>query len=149
MIFIEQVEILATPKKVFEFLARKHEFKQAKNSPVLLLEKSTEGEIGVGTRYEEHVKMFPGIIGKIYSEITVYEPGKALEEKFSGVGLVGTTRYTFQGKGNATILVHEQNMTFKGILSIFNVILRPIFGVAMRKRMVGIKEVLEATGKES
>ena len=144
MLFIEEIRIKTTPKTVFDFLAKKHEFKQEKYSPVLLLKKTTEGELGIGTRYEEHVRMILGIVGKIYSEITVYEPGHALEEEFQGAGMVGTTRYKFIEEDGFTVLRHEQDLSFKGLFALLNPILKPTFGRAMRKRILGIKANMEA-----
>jgi hypothetical protein len=144
MLFIEEIRIKATPRKIFDFLAKKHEFKQEENSPVLFLEKTTEGELGVGTRYEEHVRMIPGVVGKIYSEIRVYEPGHVLEEAFQGAGMVGTTKYEFTEEDGLTVLRHEQNLSFKGLFAFLNLILKPTFGRAMRKRILSIKSHMEA-----
>ena len=143
MIFREEVQIDCSANVVFDFLSKKHEYEQEKNSPVILLEKTTAGELGIGTKYEERVRMFPGIVGNFYSEIIIYEPGIILEERFQGGGMYGKARYEFSESANGTKLVHIQELSFKGLFSTFNFVLKPTFGVAMKRRIKFIKNYLE------
>lgn len=68
---------------VFLFLRDKDKYKQKKDSLVLILEKTTEGPVCVGTKYREVVQMLPFCRGEIISVITRYEPPVYLEEDFS------------------------------------------------------------------
>jgi len=144
MKFVKSVEINAAPGIVFDFLARKHEHTRPAGSPVLRLEKTTPGPVGVHSRFVEDLRMAPGVVGSIRSEVTLFEPGLALGERFAGAGLVGEMHYRFEKTPNGTLLTHEQNMRFVGPYAILNAVLLPFFAIAMRRRLRGIKAALEA-----
>lgn len=144
MKFVKSVEINASPGIVFDFLARKHEHTRPAGSPVVRLEKTTPGPVGPGTCFVEDVRMVPGVVGSIRSEVTLYEPGHALGERFAGAGLVGEMLYRFEKTPKGTLLTHEQTMRFIGRYTILNAVLLPFFTIAMRRRLRGIKAVLGA-----
>jgi len=62
--------IAQPPGKVFAFPRDKHLHAQEPGSPVLLLEKTTPGDVGVGTRFREVVRMLPGVRGEIRSTVS-------------------------------------------------------------------------------
>ena len=76
-----RIEINKPPSDTFNFLCDKDQFKQPSNSPVLLLEKTTTGPIGVGTRYREVVQMMPFVKRDFLSEVTRFEPFSVFKEK--------------------------------------------------------------------
>jgi len=99
------VVIRRSPGDVFAFLRDKDQIRQKENSPVLLIEKTTAGPTGVGTRYREVVQMLPFLRGEILSEITRCEPGRFLEEDFQGAGMQGHLAYQFLPEGEGTRLI--------------------------------------------
>lgn len=105
MYFELSVVIRRSPGDVFAFLRDKDQIRQKENSPVLLIEKTTAGPTGVGTRYREVVQMLPFLRGEILSEITRCEPGRFLEEDFQGAGMQGHLAYQFLPEGEGTRLI--------------------------------------------
>ena len=59
MQFERSTFIQRLPQDVFLFLRDKDQFPQEADSPVLVLEKTSPGPVGVGTCYLEVVQMFP------------------------------------------------------------------------------------------
>ena len=74
MYFELSILIRRSPSDVFAFLRDKDQYPQEDDSPVLILEKTTVGPVGVGTRYREVVQMLPFVRGEILSGITRNEP---------------------------------------------------------------------------
>ena len=99
-----RIRIIKSPDEVFQFLCHKDSHKQEKDSPVLLLEKTT-GLIGIGTCFREVVQMAPFLKSQILSEVTRYEPNSVLEEKWAGDGMKGVLTYSFHPSGKDTDLV--------------------------------------------
>jgi hypothetical protein len=95
MYFDLSITIHRSPQDVFLFLRDKDKYPQEPGSPVLVLEQTTPGPAGLGTRYHEVVQMLPFIRGEILSVITRFEPGHRLEEDFEGAGMIGHLAYTF------------------------------------------------------
>ena len=89
MYFELSIAIRRPPCDVFAFLRDKDKFPQKPGSPVLLLEPTTPGPAGIGTRYREVVQMSPFVRGDILSEATCFVPGEALEEDYQGAGMIG------------------------------------------------------------
>jgi len=143
MVFTEEIEIAAPVEAVFGCLANKHRIERKPGALVPRLDKLTAGPVGVGTRFVEEVRMFPGVISTIRSRVTRFDSGVALEEEFEGAGLVGTMRYSFDQTGSGTRLTHVQEMRFLGLYRGFNLIL-PVFRIAMRRRLQAIKALLES-----
>lgn len=77
------MRITRSPADVFVFLRDKDLYPLEPGSPVLALDRITEGPIGVGTRYREVVRMLPLVKGEILSVLTRYEPPRHLEESFA------------------------------------------------------------------
>ena len=127
MNFKREIFIKCTPEEVFAFLRDKDLFPQEEDSPVLILERTTEGEVGVGTRYREVVRMFPMVEGEILSEIVAYEPPLVLEETFEGTGMKGRLRYEFQAKEGGTLLIQEERIEFLGWLGFIEPLIRGMF----------------------
>lgn len=128
---------------VFCFLRDKDQYPQEKGSPVLVLEQTTPGPAGVGTRYREVVQMLPGYRGEILSEITRFEPGVALAETFSGAGMSGELLYEFRPEGAGTLLVQIETLRYRGALRLMEPIIRPVLRRRLQSRLGEIKRVLE------
>jgi hypothetical protein len=132
-----------SPAAVFAFLRDKDLFTQEKNSPVLLLKKTTHGPPGVGTRYREVVQMLPFIRGEILSVITSYEPHDILEESFQGPGMTGHLAYQFLSEGAGTRLIQRETLNLQGISRLFKPIIAHIFPRRLEGRLEDIKRILE------
>jgi len=128
---------------VFGFLRDKDKYPQEPGSPVLVLEQTTPGDPGVGTRYREVVQMLPWKTGEILSEITRYEPPTYLGEDFHGAGMVGHLDYEFRAEGEGTRLIQREFIRFQGILRLFEPAIRPILLRKIEERLRGIKADLE------
>ena len=144
MFFELSIWIDRPPAHVFAFLRDKDKFHQEDDSPVLLLEKTSPGAPGVGTRYREVVQMLPFYKGEILSEITRFEPPTFLEEDFCGAGMEGHLAYQFSTRGNGTLLIQRETLHYHGVLRFFEAVIRPVLGRQLRKRLAYIKEYLES-----
>ncbi|MFH2103626.1 MAG: SRPBCC family protein [Chloroflexota bacterium] len=138
------ISINRPPGDVFKFLRDKDTYPQEDGSPVLVLEKTTPGPAGVGTRYREVVQMLPFVRGEILSEITRYEPDEFLEEDFWGAGMDGHLAYQFLEEGEGTMLIQRETLHWRGILRLFGPVIRPILGRQLRQRLEDIKADLES-----
>ena len=137
------------PRVVFEFLALKDEFPQPEGSPVLVLDKTTDGPVQVGTRYIEVVRMLPFYNGEIFSEITRYEPFSHLEVDFVGPSMSGHLSYTFEPVGNGTRLIQQETLSFKGFLWIFSPLIKFFLSKQLLSRLDDIKREVESANPET
>lgn len=138
-----RVLIGKSPIDVFCFLCNKDSYKQQDESPVLLLEKTTDGPVGVGTRYREVVQMAPFIKSQILSEVTRYEPYSVLEEKWVGGGMMGTLTYFFNTAGEGTELIQHVEIETNWLLKLFDPVIAQLYAKAAQYRLDCIKAVLE------
>ena len=119
-------------KEVFLSLRDKDQHKQKENSPVLLLEKTTEARVEVGTKYREVVQMLPFYKSEILSVITRYEPYEYLEEDFSGAGMKGHLAYQFIDKDGSTELIQRESIFFTFPLNLITPVIKPIKQIDIR-----------------
>jgi carbon monoxide dehydrogenase subunit G len=138
-----QIQINKPPADVFNFLCNKDSYKQQSGSPVLLLEKTTPGPLGVGTRYREIVQMMPFIKGEILSEVTRFEPHNVLEEEWVGGGMKGILTYFFNPVGEGTELIQHVNIKALGLLKPFDAMISRTYTKAAQYRLDCLKAVLE------
>ena len=144
MRFELSVTIARPPGAVFAFLRDKHLHVREPGSPVLVLEKTTPGEVGIGSRFREVVRMLPGIRGEIRSTVTRCEPDRALEEDFAGAGMRGHLAYEFVVEGRGTHLVQRQTLAVAWWLWPLQPLVRWAFGRRLHGRLDGIAAELEA-----
>jgi len=138
------VRIRRQPADVFRFLRDKDRYPQEPGSPVLALDKITDGEPRVGTRYREIVQMAPFVRGEILSAITRYEPPRFLEEDFEGAGMQGHLAYEFAPDVDGTLLIQRETLEPVGTLTIASPLIRLMLARRLKMRLDGIKRVLEA-----
>ena len=139
MYFELSITIRRPPYDVFAFLRDKDKYPQKPGSPVLLLEQTTPGPAGVGTRYREVVQMLPFVRGEILSEVTCFVPGEALEEDYQGAGMIGHLAYQFLPEGDGTRLIQREKVAVRGFLKV----LEPVM-----ERMVSAPIVEKAGGHQ-
>jgi len=144
MYFELSIKIQRSPSDVFTFLRDKDKYPHKKDSPVLSLEKTTPNPPGIGTHYREVVQMLPFFRGEILSEITRFEESKFLEEDFEGAGMEGHLAYQFLPEGNGTKLIQRETIHCRGLLRIFEPIVKLTLLRRLRERLEDIKEVLES-----
>ena len=143
MYFDLSVTIDRAPEDVFIFLRDKDLYIQKPGSPVLILEKTTGGPTGAGTNYREVVQMLPFIRGEIFSEITIYDPPKRLEESFHSSGMNGYLAYLFLADKNGTKLIQRETLNFKGLLKLLHPLIRAVLLRKLKRRLIDIKDDLE------
>lgn len=146
MRFESSVRIDRPPAVVFAFMRDKHLAVQEPGSPVLVLEKATPGEVGVGTRFREVVRMLPGVRGEIRSTITRCERDRALEEDFAGAGMRGHLTYGFRAEGDGTRLVQRQTLELVWWLRPLQPLVRRAFARRLRGRLDDIAARLAPPG---
>lgn len=146
MLYKFRVHIDKPPVDVFWFLCNKDTHKQQHNSPVLLLEKITDGPVGVGTRYREVVQMAPFIKSEILSEISKYEQCSVLEETWAGGGMKGILTYFFNTAGQGTELIQQVEIETHWLLKLFDPVIANMYAKAAQYRLDCIKAILE-TGR--
>jgi Polyketide cyclase / dehydrase and lipid transport len=144
MYFELSIAIRRPPCDVFAFLRDKDKFPQKPGSPVLLLEQTTPGPAGVGTRYREVVQMLPFVRGEILSEVTRFEPGEALEEDYQGAGMNGHLAYQFLPEEDGTRLIQRETVAMRGLLSVFEPVMGRMLGRQLQNRLEAIKTILES-----
>jgi uncharacterized protein YndB with AHSA1/START domain len=149
MEFEFNIVINRPPADVFAFFRDKDQHPRGDSSPVTVLEKTTSGPYGVGTRYREVVRMLPFMEGEILSEITRFEPPAHLEEKWWSSGMEGELAYHFESTGESTRLTQRETLRPKGLLKLFSPMIKLMFGRAATNRLAIIKEYLEGSPKSS
>lgn len=143
MEFEASVDIACSPDAAFAFLRDKHEVAQAPGSPVLVIEKVTDGPVGVGSRFREVVRMLPGLRGEILSEVTRCDPCRRLEEDYSGAGMRGHLAYELLQRPFGCRLVQHQTLEPLGALKLLSPMIERTFGRRLRDRLLAIKDELE------
>ena len=88
--------------------------------------------------------MLPFFRGEILSEITRFEPNAYLEEDYGGPGVSGHLAYQFLPEGEGTKLIQRETLHYRGVLGLFEPVIRPILGRRLRERLEDIKAVLES-----
>ena len=144
MYFELSITIRRPPRDVFAFLRDKDKYPQKPGSPVLVLEQTTPGPAGAGTRYHEVVQMLPFVRGEILSKVTCFVPGESLEEDFEGAGMIGHLAYQFLPEGNGTRLIHRETVSAQGLLKVFEPVMGRMLSLQLSKRLETIKDVLES-----
>jgi hypothetical protein len=144
MYFELSITIRRPPCDVFAFLRDKDKYPQKPGSPVLVLEQTTPGPAGVGTRYREIVQMLPFARGEILSQVTCFVPGERLEEDFEGAGMIGHLAYQFLPEGDGTRLIQRETVSTRGFLKILVPIMGRMLSRQLRKRLESIKAILES-----
>lgn len=144
MRFDLSITIHRSPEDVFGFLRDKDKYHQEPGSPVLVLEQTTPGPAGVGTRYREVVQMFPFVRGEILSVITCFEPGARLEEDFEGAGMTGHLAYEFSPEDGGTRLTQRETVHMRGALRVFEPPIERMLSRRLWQRLEDIKAVLES-----
>jgi uncharacterized protein YndB with AHSA1/START domain len=138
-----KIYINRPPEAVFTFLRDKHLHRQKPGSAVLALDKVTSGEVAVGTRFREVVRMLPGYRGMIESEITDFQPFMLLGETFTGPGMRGKLLYHFCSDVGGTTLTQIQEFTFSKWMKALKPMVRVTLGYMLRRRLREIKALLE------
>ena len=144
MHFELSVMINRPPPDVFAFLRDKDQYPQESDSPVLALDKVTDGPPNLGARYCEVVQMFPFVRGAIFSEITRFEPYRFLEERFKGAGMKGYLAYEFIPRWNGTELIQRESLQPLGLLRLFGPLMKRMLSRRLLQRLESIKQVLES-----
>ena len=143
MYFELSITINCPREAAFVFLRDKEQHKQQADSPVLVLEKTTEAPVNIGTRYREVVQMLPCYKSEILSVITRYEPYEFLEEDFSGAGMRGYLAYQFIDQGDSTKLIQQESIFFSFPLNLINPIIKKVLHRKLIERLEEIKTDLE------
>lgn len=144
MHFDLSIDIDRPPADCFAFLRDKDKLQQEPGSPVLVLDQTTDGPAGVGTRYREVVQMLPFMRGEILSEITRFEPPRFLEEDFTGPGMRGHLAYEFVPRNGGTTLIQRHTLQMRGLMKLFAGVVRRKFGAKIAERLEGVKGALES-----
>ena len=145
MEFNLSITVDRSPNVVFSFLKKVENHPQEEKSKVLLVEKITPGPVDFGTRYRETVLMFPLIRGEMISEVTRYEPEECFQLTWQGGGMEGVLTYNFESHNGGTRLILHETITVKGIMALAQPMIHRMFHDALKKRLQGIKHVLESS----
>ena len=143
MYFDLSIYIKRPPADVFAFFRDKDKLTQKPDSPVLVLEQTTPGPAGVGTRYREVIRMMPFVRMEILSEVTRFERGERLEELFDQAGMKGYLAYRFVPEDGGTKLIMQEILHMKGLLKVLSPVVKLTLSRRLWKRLEGIKELLE------
>ncbi|MGC9395706.1 MAG: SRPBCC family protein [Anaerolineae bacterium] len=142
--------ICCPPADVFALFRDVDQYNEHEGSPVPVLDKVTEGPVGVGTRYREVVRMIPGIrmmrgvTMTILSEVTGYEPERYLALEWRSNVMEGHLAYTFEPVAGGTRVLQKMSLNPKGLLRVFSPLIKAMFARAASRRLSEIKILLEA-----
>lgn len=143
MNFDLSIHIDRPPADVFDFLRDKDKHLRPTDSPVLLLEKTTPGPCGAGTRFREVVRMLPFVTAEIRSQVIRHEPGRRLAEIWNGAGMSGELTYLFEADNGGTKLIQKENVTTRGLLRPLAPIIQLTLSRNLVHRLKDIKLALE------
>ena len=138
------------PADVFALFRDVDQYNEHEGSPVPVLDKITDGPVGVGTRYREVVIMIPFIEAlrfvtmTILSEITEYEPERRLSSWWRSSVMEGRLAYDFAPVDGGTHVVQQMRLYPRGVLRLFSPLIKVMFSRAASRRLVDIKALLEA-----
>lgn len=141
--------ICCPPADVFALFRDVDQYNEHEGSPVPVLDKITEGPVGVGTRYREVVRMIPGIrmmrgvTMTIFSEVTGYEPERYLALEWRSNVMEGHLAYTFEPVAGGTRVIQKMSLKPKGVLRVFSPLITAMFSRTAGQRLEGIKALLE------
>lgn len=133
---------------VFALFRDIDQYNEHKGSPVPILDKITDGPVEVGTRYREVVRMMPGVMMTIYTEITDYKPERYLAMRWCSNVMEGDLAYTFDPVGGGTRVIQKMSLNPKGILRVLSPLIRAMFSRTAGRRLEEIKALLEAQVSE-
>ncbi|NIS81236.1 MAG: hypothetical protein GTO14_13765 [Anaerolineales bacterium] len=143
MEFHFSVTIDRSMNDVFTFLEDMSNHPQERGTKVLLVEKTTSGPIGVGTRFREVVAMLPLTRVEMASEVTKYKQHSHLEFTWHGGGMEGVLSFSLKAQGGATSVTLHEVVTPKGLMKLVGPVIRASFQRNLGNRLQGIKRVLE------
>jgi uncharacterized protein YndB with AHSA1/START domain len=143
MEFEFSTEIDRPVSEVFAFLADMRNHPQEERTKVLLVEKTTPGPIGLGTRFREVVQMLPLVRVEMISEVTEYDPGERVAFAWSGGGMEGVLTLSFTARDGGTSLALRETIRTRGLTKLAEPQLHRAFKDTLAKRLEGLKSVLE------
>ena len=111
---------------------------------VPVMEKIPPGPTRPGTVWHEVIRLGPGMRMAVWSEVTLIQPDRRLEERFWASWMRGTLEYTLEPASDGTLLRLRKSLTPKGILRILD---RPIAAMLRPRevwRLEAIRDLLEA-----
>jgi hypothetical protein len=132
--------------KIFKFMSDMRNHPQEEDSKVLLVEKITDGEIGLGTRFREVVQMFPFLNANFINAITKFEPNEHIEITWHGGGMEGVLTFHFDPFQEGTLLKVEETINLKGVMKLVAPMIEQNFREMWEKRLHGIEQVLLSKG---
>ncbi len=130
---------------VFAFFRDVDQYGGWKGSIVPVFDKTTPGPVRIGTRYYEVVQILPFVTGKVFTEVIGFETNKRLAYKFVALGMEGALIYLFQTTHpEITEVVQKQRLLPRGMLRLFEPIIGALFSWMAKRRLSGIKSLLES-----
>jgi hypothetical protein len=145
MMEIQQSIYIDRPRsEVFAFMSdmRNHPLEQG--SKVVLVEKTTSGDIGIGTQFRELVKMLPLVNVSMLNEVTQFKSDEQIEITWRGGGMEGVLVFYFDPHEGGTNLKVEETVHPKGVMKWAAPMVERNFRDMWEKRLNGIKWALEA-----
>lgn len=133
---------------VFALFRDVDQYNEHEGSPVPVLDKITDGPVGVGTRYREVVRMFPGVTMTIFSEVTGYEAERYLASKWHSKVMEGHLAYVFEPVDGGTRVIQKMSLKPRGMLRVFSPLIKVMFSRTAGWRLEGIKALLERQASE-
>ena len=131
--------------EVFGFMSDMANHTVEEGTKVLLVEKTTHGAIGLGTRFREVVQMLPLLRVEMINEITRFEPDESIEIAWNGGGMEGLLAFDFESKNGSTMLTMSETIHPKGIMNWIKPILQQNFHRMWTDRLNEIKRKLESS----
>ena len=139
------MNIDASPARVWAVVQEDAENAPQWSSNLALVEKTTNGSPGVGTRYRYHLDLPGGFKETLEVEQTTYVKPKHCSGKFTKGPLKGTWSYTYtEHKDATTHLVYEMDYELGGLLRLAGSLLARQYAEGIRQNMASLKKYVEA-----
>lgn len=143
------VEISAAPGAVFDFLADIQDHEPIPRDAHVRMVKHPPSQTRRGTRWDEHVRLFPGVWLTVASVATDVDAPTTLEMEFRGRWFDGDLTYTLQTSEGGTTLHHREVIRLKRPLGWFPGRVEHVLDRQLRQRLTDIKALVERGGSHS
>jgi len=148
MEFRVATDIARAPPDVFAFLRDVHRAERDPRAEVPVLELTTPGPVGEGSRFHEVVRVLPFALAHVESEVTRFEPPSALDYRYlwklGPLRMHGTLAYRVEPRPDGgSHLEQRQTLEPKGLLGWFRRALGLAFGRRLEQRLAAIKAEVE------
>lgn len=144
MVFVVHTNISKPLTDVFRFFTNVHRLDWSSSRRIVRYESLTRGDIGSGSRFIETVRIGKKRTMDIHSQIKSITSNHEISYRWESKSMHGELHYRFTGNGSTSVM-QIQTLNISGAMIVAAPFIRIAFYNMVRKRITGIKHLLEAT----